>query len=157
MSSPITHQRLDAISNTHAGREFEARARRFYAERGIDLQTNHKVLIGTGAEKKNRAFDLGCSERRMIVECKSHRWTGGSNIPAAKITVWNEAMYYFSLAPGDYKKVMFVLRHECEKRRITLASYYLKNYGHMVPPDVEFWEYDETTHEALCVRPSVAP
>ncbi|MFM0227090.1 hypothetical protein [Paraburkholderia dipogonis] len=154
MNGQLTHQRIGAISNTHAGREFEAYARRFYADQGIDLHPNHKVLIGTGEEKKNRAFDLGCAERRIIVECKSHRWTGGSNIPAAKITVWNEAMYYFSLAPEHYRKVMFVLRHECAKRRLTLAAYYLRNYGHLVPPDVEFWEYDETKHEALCVRPA---
>lgn len=47
---------------------------------------------------------------------------------------------------------MFVLRHQCQKRGVTLAGYYLKNYGHLVPPAVEFWEYDEENHEAACIR-----
>ncbi|MCA8114956.1 hypothetical protein [Burkholderia cepacia] len=152
MSRDMTHQRVGAISNAHAGREFEASARRFFANRGIDLSQNLKVMVGISAQKKNHAFDLGCDERKIIVECKSHRWTSTSNIPSAKLTVWNEAMYYFSLAPTDYRKVMFVLRDECSKRGLTLATYYLKNYDHLIPPDVEFWEYDESAHDAVCVR-----
>ncbi|CAN0624528.1 protein of unknown function [Burkholderia multivorans] len=64
-------------------------------------------------------------------------------------------MYYFSLAPAGYRKVMFVLRDECPKRRLTLAAYYLKTHGHLIPPDVEFWEYDEMTQDAACIRPAV--
>ena len=148
----MTHQRVGAISNAHAGREFEATARRFFANQGIDLRNNLKVMVDISAAKKNRAFDLGCDERNILIECKSHRWTSAANIPAAKLTVWNEAMYYFSLARREYRKVMFVLRDESTKRRLTLATYYLRNYAHLVPPDVEFWEYDETAHDAVCIR-----
>jgi hypothetical protein len=155
MSRDMTHQRVGAISNAHAGREFEVNARRFFADRGISLNADLKVLIGTGERKKAHAFDLGCGDQKIIVECKSHRWTSTANIPSAKLTVWNEAMYYFSLVPTGYKKVMFVLRDECAKRGLTLAAYYLKNYGHLVPPDVEFWEYDETARDAVCIRPAV--
>ncbi|KVD89208.1 hypothetical protein WI90_18775 [Burkholderia ubonensis] len=137
------------------GREFEVSARRFFANRGIDLSRNLKMMVGIGSQKKNHAFDLGCGEQKIIVECKSHRWTSTSNIPSAKLTVWNEAMYYFSLVPNDYRKVMFVLRDECAKRGLTLAAYYLKNYGHLVPSDVEFWEYDETERDAACIRPAI--
>jgi hypothetical protein len=152
MSRDMAHQRVDAISNAHVGREFEAHAREFFASQGIELEPHHKVKIGAGDLKKDHKFDLGCAERKIIVECKSSRWTRTSNIPSAKLTVWNEAMYYFSLAPNDYRKVMFVLRHECEKRSVTLAAYYLKNYGHLIPDGVEFWEYDETAQDAKCVR-----
>lgn len=154
MTGRTTHQRVDAISNAHAGREFETRARAFFAAREIDLKPNHKLMIGTGVQKKSHAFDLGCAERKIIVECKSHRWTDGSKVPAAKLTNWDAAMFYFSLAPSDYTKAMFVLRHQCEKRGITLASYYLQNYGHLIPRDVEFWEYDETACDALLIRPA---
>jgi hypothetical protein len=152
MNRDMTHQRIGAISNAHAGREFEATARRFFANQGIDLRNNLKVMVGISAAKKNHAFDLGCDEQKILIECKSHRWTSTANIPAAKLTVWNEAMYYFSLAPREYRKVMFVLRDECSKRRLTLAAYYLRNYAHLVPPDVEFWEYDESARDALCIR-----
>ncbi|WP_159839450.1 hypothetical protein [Burkholderia sp. 8Y] len=152
MNLKMTHQRVGSISNAHAGRDFETAARSFFANQGIDLRSNLKVMVGISAAKKNHAFDLGCDERKILVECKSHRWTSTANIPAAKLTVWNEAMYYFSLAPMDYRKVMFVLRDECPKRRLTLAAYYLRTYAHLVPPDVEFWEYDETAHTALCIR-----
>jgi hypothetical protein len=155
MTTLKPHQRVDAISNAHAGRDFEAAAALFFEGQGIVLKQNHRVMLGASAKKKGHAFDLGCAEQKIIVECKSHRWTNTSNIPSAKLTVWNEAMYYFSLAPKDHRKVMFVLRHECSKRSVTLAAYYLRNYGHLIPDDVEFWEYDETRGHAICVRPAV--
>jgi len=152
MDGQKAHQRIGAVSNAHVGRDFEEVARNFFACQGIDLVPNHKVPIGAGTEKKPHSFDLGSIERRIVVECKSHRWTTTSNVPSAKLTVWNEAMYYFSLAPTDYRKIMFVLRHYCEKRAMTLAKYYLKNYGHLVPQGIEFWECDETTRNAVRIR-----
>jgi hypothetical protein len=38
---------------------------------------------------------------------------------------------------------------------VTLAAHYLKNFGHLVPAGVEFWEYDETAEDAVCIRPAV--
>ena len=32
-------------------------------------------------------------------------------MPSAKMTVWNEAMYYFHIAPALYWKIFFVLKH----------------------------------------------
>lgn len=61
-------------------------------------------------------------------------------MPSAKMTVWNEAMYYFHVAPKDYRKIMFVLKHN--RREVSLASYYLKTHGHLIPDGVEVWEYD---------------
>ena len=76
------------------------------------------------------------------MECKSHTWRKGGNVPSAKMTVWNEAMYYFLLAPGGFRKVLFVLKDFSEKRGESLAEYYIKNHGHLIPDDVEIWEYD---------------
>lgn len=146
------NQRVGAISNAHVGREFESRARAFFAGQGVALQARHKVKIGVGAVKKLHEFDLGCDEQKIVVECKSHRWTATANIPSAKLTVWNEAMYYFSLTPQDYRKVMFVLRDVCGRRSLSLASHYLRNHAHMIPDDVEFWEFDEQTGNADRVR-----
>jgi len=49
-------------------------------------------------------------------------------------------MYYFHVAPKQYRKIMFVLKHR--RAGISLASYYLRTYGHLVPDGVEFWEFD---------------
>ena len=50
-------------------------------------------------------------------------------------------MYYFYLAPTEFGKVLFVLRDFNDKRRETLAEYYVRNYGHMISGDVEILEY----------------
>jgi hypothetical protein len=59
-------------------------------------------------------------------------------------------MYYFHLAPQRFRKV-FVLRDFSEKRGETLATYYARNYGHLIPPDVEILEYDEESSEVVAV------
>jgi len=87
-------QRIGSKSNAHVGREFELAAKKFFANLGVDLVPNLKVSVGVGAVKKEHAFDLGCDKQKVIIECKSHRWTTGDNVPSAKLTVWNEAMYY---------------------------------------------------------------
>lgn len=61
-------------------------------------------------------------------------------MPSAKMTVWNETMYYFHLAPNFFRKIMFVLKHD--RSGNSLAKYYLKAHGHLVPHGVEFWEFD---------------
>ena len=44
---------------------------------------------------------------------------------------------------------MFVLYDYSEKRKETLAQYYLRKYKPLIPGDVEFWEYIGTTSAAL--------
>lgn len=137
-------QRIGSESNAQVGREFENIAQRFFAGRGVNLQQCHFVDVGIGNNKKKHAFDLGCSTQKWLVECKSHRWTSGHNVPSAKLTVWNEAMYYFHAAPSEYKKVLFVLKDLRRGTGESLAGYYLRTYSHLIPSGVEFWEYDET-------------
>ena len=144
-------QRIGSPSNAHVGNEFEALVQRFFAQQGIDLVRNHFVPVGVGVSKKLHAFDLGCPSKKWLVECKSHRWTAGHNIPSAKLTVWNEAMHYFQSAPPEYKKVLVVLKHLRRGNGESLLRYYLRTHGHLVPNDVELWEYDEATQTALQV------
>jgi len=73
------------------------------------------------------------AEEKIIIECKSHRWTSRDNVPSAKLTVWNEAMYYFHLAPAEYRKIFFILRDYSNKRHETLGEYYIRTYGHLIP------------------------
>lgn len=144
-----SYQRKGAKSNYHAGKEFERDAHIFLSSIGINLITDVKVPIGINIKTKSHTFDLGCLHNNIIVECKSHTWTSSGNIPSAKLTVWNEAMYYFLAAPKGFRKIMFVLYDFNNKRNETLAQHYLRRYSHLVPEGVEFWEYNKSTKQAL--------
>ena len=134
-------QRIGAISNADVGRAFEKAAQEWFLNEGIRLQRNYGVEVGL-SKMKERKFDLGSSEPPVLVECKSHKWTSGDKVPSSKITVWTESMYYFLLAPPGFRKVLFVLRDVSEKRRESLAEYYVRNHSHLIPDDVEILEYD---------------
>ena len=146
-------QRIGSISNSQVGHDFERCAQQFFLRQGLQLLTDYNVEVGVGSAKKPRAFDLGSPEPKVIVECKSHRWTAGHNVPSAKITVWNEAMYYFHIAPKGYRKIMFVLKSLRRGDGESLSHYYLRTYNHLIPDGVEFWEYDETVDVATLVAP----
>src|SRR5690554_1704503 len=96
-------QRIGSISNAHIGRDFEKAAHVYFTAQGYEIIKDVALPIGL-ERKKNHRFDLGSSldaTDKIIIECKSHRWTSGYNVPSAKLTVWNEAMYYFHLAPPE--------------------------------------------------------
>jgi hypothetical protein len=141
-------QRVGSPSNAYVGDAFEVLVQRFFAQQGVELVRKHVVPIGIGGAKKPHAFDLGCPTKKWLVECKSHRWTAGHNIPSAKLTVWNEAMYYFHAAPPEYRKVLVVLKDLRRGTGESLLTYYLRTYGHLVPDGVELWEYDEAAQAA---------
>jgi hypothetical protein len=141
-----------AISNTQAGNDFETEAKSFFASRGIVLKEHVALDIGIEGKAKRHKFDLGSTDPRIVVECKCHTWTETDNVPVAKMTTWTEAMYYFYASPKGYRKVFFVLKDFSEKHRETLAAYYLRTYEHLIPCDVEFWEYDTDKKTAERLR-----
>jgi hypothetical protein len=141
-------QRKGSKSNAHVGRDFEKAAKEFFAKKRIMLEEDLKLSIGISKNKKEHSFDLGSKTRNIVVECKSHKWTTGDNVPSAKLTVWNEAMYYFSLVPKKWRKIFFVLKDRSRKRNETLAEYYIRTYSHLIPYGVEFWEYNPKMKDA---------
>ncbi len=150
MNDNNNFQRKGSLSNAAVGNDFEITAQKhFKNECGFDLVRPFSLQLGIGNKKKEHRFDLGLDNPKIIVECKSHKWTSGNNIPSAKITVWNEAMYYFYLAPPDYKKIFFCLKDYSVKRNKTLAEYYIENYAHLIPQNVEIWEYCEATDNVV--------
>lgn len=139
-------QREHAISNAHVGRDFEEVALNYFEKSNIILYKRAILSIGANQKRKNRVFDLGSTllnGDKIIVECKSHKWTSSGNVPSGKLTVWNEAMYYFYLAPEEYRKIFFILKDYNDKRGETLGEYYLRTYGHLISVDVEIMEYDD--------------
>jgi len=141
-------QRNGELSNTQVGRDFESKAKAFFLEQGLSLKPNFSLQIGVDGRAKAHSFDLGDGKKRVIVECKSHTWTETWNVPSAKMTTWNQAMYFFYAAPKDYRKILFVLRHFNPKRKQTLAEYYIKTNRHLIPAGVEIWEFDDKTGKA---------
>ena len=70
--------------------------------------------------------------------CLLSTWTGGGNAPSAKLSVWNEAMLYFMVAPPHYRKILVALD---DRRGLELlAAHYVKRFAHLVPTGVEIWE-----------------
>ena len=141
-------QRVDAQSNAHAGRQFEQLVKAMFIKNGFELSESISVMLGFGVKQKSHKFDLGSIDQSILIECKSHRWTTGDNTPSAKLTVWNEAMLYFFLSPESSRKLFCVLKDYSEKRQMSLADYYCKTHGHLIPSDVEIWEIDERLREA---------
>ncbi len=64
------------------------------------------------------------------------------------MTVWNEAMYYFFLAPPQFRKILFVLKDWSQTRNSTLGTYYIRTNSHLIPNGVEIWEFDEASKRA---------
>lgn len=137
-------QRVGTISNTQVGSAFEDAAQQYFRDIGIGkLQKGFGVAVGV-VSKKTRKFDLGSNDPKILVECKSHTWTMGGNTPSAKINAWTEAMFYFLLAPKEYRKILFVLKDTHEKRQETLAEYYIRTRNHLIPNEVEIMEYERS-------------
>ena len=145
MNKPF--QRKGARSNTHVGRMFEEATQEFFLTQGLHLQRDISIDIGLNG-KKSHKFDLGNINQKILVECKSHTWTKGDNIPSAKITTWDQAMFFFYVTPFGYRKIFFVLKDYSLKKQETLAQYYIRTKSHLIPTDVELWEYDETQKTA---------
>jgi hypothetical protein len=148
MSKP--HQRIGSVSNANVGADFERVALEFFAKQGTALSRPFRIELGL-TKKKDHCFDLGTACEKIIVECKSHRWTAGDRVPSAKMTVWNEAMYYFHLAPADYRKILFVLHDRRKDGDESLLTYYKRTHSHLIPDGVEFMEWDESTGDIVAV------
>ena len=150
MSKPF--QRKGAKSNTDVGNEFEDNVKLFFHNRNISLSKNFEIDIGINGKKPHR-FDLGSRENKIIIECKSHTWTESSNVPSAKLTTWDQAMYYFFMSPTEYRKIFFVLKDWNPKKQETLAEYYIRTHYHLIPKSVEIWEMEKDLLNAKKIYP----
>ncbi len=142
------YQRKGAVSNAHVGKDFEKKIKLYFEDQGIELSFGISINIGVGKIKKEHKFDLGNIENNIIVECKSHTWTETDKVPSAKITTWDQAMYFFHIAPNKFRKVFIVLKHFSHKRNETLCDYYIRTKGYLIPDNVEIWEFDELKNVA---------
>lgn len=144
-------QRKGAKSNAQVGRDFEAKVQDFFTRQGLPLTPAISVPIGINGTKSH-VFDLVNANEKVLVECKAHTWTESGNVPSAKLTVWNEAMFFFYAAPSDYRKILIVLHDFSQRRNESLGEYYVRTYSHLIPGDVEVWEYDEKKEDGKKIK-----
>ena len=136
--------------NPRKGSDFEKSAKEYFKSKNIDLQHSFSIPVGFSNIKKEHKFDLGSADPAILVECKFHSWTESGNSPSAKLSVWNEAMFYFIAAPNNYRKILFVLKSM--RNKISLASHYVNRYGHLIPNGVDILEYDLNNSSAYRIN-----
>ena len=148
----MLNQRKGSTNNTQVGHDFETKAQAFFAQSGLILTPRFRLEIGINGKKPHN-FDLGNEEKKVIIECKDHTWTESNNLPSAKMTTWDQAMYFFYATPScGYRKIFFIRRDYSQERRETLGQYYLRTHSHLIPIDVEIWEYDQDYATAIKIN-----
>ena len=142
-------QREGANNNPEVGNAFELQVQQYLAQHmGLALGRRFRLDVGV-FHVRPRQFDLGSGDPPVLVECKSYRWTRSGNAPSAKLSQFVEAMYYFYLVRPGFRKMVFLARHHNEERDETLAHYIVRTRRHLIPRDVEVWEFNEATGETV--------
>ena len=139
------------MSNVSYGDALTAAVQDYLSTLGRPVQPEFAVEVGLSAvRRKLHTFDLG--NDTLLVECKRFAWTAGGNSPSAKLATLNEALLYFVATPAHYRKLLVLAKAPGTRGGETLAAYYVRRYGHLIPPTVEVWEFDLTarTAERLC-------
>lgn len=127
------------MTNTFKGSKFEEVTKLLLEEYLQEkLEKQKKVEIGF-EEKREHRFDLGNSN--YLIECKAYEWTKDNNSPSAKLSTLRETLYYFFLAPKNYKKIL-VLKKSGVKNGETVLDYFIRLNYHLIPRDVEIFEID---------------
>ena len=127
------------MTNTFKGSKFEEVTKLLLEEYLQEkLEEQKKVEIGF-EEKREHRFDLGNSN--YLIECKAYEWTKENNNPSAKLSTLRETLYYFFLAPKNYKKIL-VLKKSRVKNGETVLDYFIRLNYHLIPKDVEIFEID---------------
>ena len=137
-------------SGSITGSKLESNAKEHFDSENIVLKKSFELPLGHRLKKIHK-FDLG--SKAVLVECKAHRWRKDNQVPSAKMTIWNEAMYFFHLSPRGTRKILFVLKHFSPKRKKTLGEYYISRYSHMIPRGTEILEWDPDTDQTRTLWP----
>ena len=127
------------MTNTFKGSRFEEVTKLLLEEYLQEkLEEQKKIEIGF-EEKREHRFDLGNSN--YLIECKAFEWTAKNNNPSGKISTLRETLYYFLLAPKEYRKIL-VLKKSRVKNGETVLDYFIRLNYHLIPQDVEIFEID---------------
>ncbi len=139
---------MGGVKNTDKGNLFRDQVQAYLKAR-FDYELTPELPIYVGFKhKKLHRFDLGSLAPEVLVECKNYAWTATGNSPSAKLAHLNEAVLYFWATPNSFRKLLFLARSEHPSRPETLGAHWFRRYGHLLPPDLEVWEYDTALRKA---------
>ena len=102
---------------------------------------NPQIGLFIGRPSKKHKFDFVSSNNSIVIECKCYSYTSTGNIPSAKISGLNEAVFYLSFLPSDTEKYLAIKKSYRNRNQETLAEYYLRTYRHLLG-DVKIIEID---------------
>ncbi len=145
----------DIIQNSNSenpkiGREFQEKVKQWFeTNTNMHFELEHPILIGYPA--KLHKFDIADKSEKIVIECKSYTYTNTGNIPSAKLTTLNEAVFYFSFLPDETEKVLVMAYATHPKRKESLAEYYIRINGHLLG-NVKVWELNPETKEMRKIK-----
>ena len=115
--------------------EFEARVGR-YLERTFNQPFGHKILpLGGG---QHHDVDQVSADGKILVECKSYKWTKTGNAPSAKITTLREAIFYLKSCPGE-RRIIAMQRLPFPGRELLVDYFCRLNPGLL--DGMEVWDF----------------
>lgn len=97
--------------NSLNGRQFQNSVQAIFNNL-FNTSFEQEVAIPIGTPPKDHKFDLANSDRSVVVECKNYRWTKSGNVPSAKLTGLDEAVFYFNFLPKEHTKKILCIK-EC--------------------------------------------
>lgn len=131
--------------NPRNGTEFQKKVRQYLIEKyGPGYELEKKIPIGQ--PPKEHKFDIVNMDKRIVIECKRYTWTVAGNVPSAKMGFTNEAAFYLSFLPDNYKKYIVMLRSFHNKRNESLAEYYFRTNRHLLGKTI-IAEFDPASSE----------
>jgi len=123
-------------------RQFEERVGNYFGER-LDCEfKERRQKVGPEQEHK---FDLVSADGEIVIECKSYTWTNGQNIPSAKVSTANEALFFLSRVNAERK--MLVMQDDFNHKGQSLVNKYVEWYGGLMD-DTEVWRYLPKSEES---------
>ena len=138
------------MNNTEKGKAFARRVGEYLRRSGPVVEREYAVDIGFGTRRReSHHFDFGNGS--LLVECKHINFVASGNPPSATIATLNEAILYFLAAPPSYGRKRLVLA-KTKKLGVqhpnTLAEFYVRLRGHLIPSDIEVWKLCSDTLDA---------
>ena len=146
---------IGIVSNTNSenpriGREFQEKVKEWFEiNEQLRFELEHPILIGVPA--KPHKFDIVDESENIVIECKAYTYTSTGNIPSAKLTTLNEAVFYFSFLPSQTQKILVMAYATHPKRKETLAEYYIRINEHLLG-DVKVWEFNPDVCEMRMIK-----
>jgi hypothetical protein len=119
------------MNNIKKGRDFQKNAASLLGKYfKVQFSLEHPIHIGS--PPKEHMFDLVSEDGKYIGESKNYSWTKHGNIPSAKMSVLNEAVFYLHYVPKIKKR--FVVMRKCMnvKHFKSLAEYFYHTNKHLL-------------------------